>query len=370
MIRQAVRSLIALAVVTLLVESVIGQQTVNLDKITYRDKKDGTNKTVEGILKYGPIGLQILGGDKGDKVIETVSPGQIVRVVPNEANHPGIDRNAINAAIAMEDKKTKPEYEKARLSYDTMSKTADKKSKQFVDFKIAQMTQRVLDETADDEGWAALAIDAGKKWGGFLIDYKTGWELWPAARSATRLSAELGKFDEAARTWTRLTKKDVELSADLRLEAGIQEIDAQIRSRQWANAEASAKALGAAAPAGPLKDKLAIYELAANAGANSTALAAVPLIEKKIADPTAKEPGTKDPSVRGVAFGMIGELYMSEGKTRDAMWAFLWVDTVYNADKDEAFKAMCRLVEIFKTQGDDDRAKFYREKIRRARGAF
>ena len=67
---------------------------------------------------------------------------------------------------------------------------------------------------------------------------------------------------------------------------------------------------------------------------------------------------------------MLGELYLAAGKPREAMWAFLWVETVYNADKDEAFKAVCRLVEAFKAQMDDDRARGYREKVRRFRSTF
>jgi hypothetical protein len=67
---------------------------------------------------------------------------------------------------------------------------------------------------------------------------------------------------------------------------------------------------------------------------------------------------------------MIGELHLLAGKHREAMWAFLWVETVYNADRYDALKAMCRLAEVFRSQADEDRAKSYREKIRRFREGF
>ena len=75
-------------------------------------------------------------------------------------------------------------------------------------------------------------------------------------------------------------------------------------------------------------------------------------------------------AVRATAFSALGELYLIANKPREAMWEFLWVETVYNADKDEALKAMCRLVEVFKAQMDEERPKAYRERIRRFRSSF
>ena len=83
-------------------------------------------------------------------------------------------------------------------------------------------------------------------------------------------------------------------------------------------------------------------------------------IEDKIA-------ATKDSTVRAVGYGMIGELYLASKRPRDAMWAFLAVETLYNQEKEEVFKALVRLAQVFKVQMDDDHEKLYREKIRRFR---
>jgi hypothetical protein len=79
---------------------------------------------------------------------------------------------------------------------------------------------------------------------------------------------------------------------------------------------------------------------------------------------------SKEPAVRAVGFSMIGELYLAAKKPREAMWAFLWVETVYNQDKDEVLKAMVRLKQCFKEQMDEDREKAYQDKIRRFRQQF
>jgi hypothetical protein len=82
------------------------------------------------------------------------------------------------ALISSEEKKTKAEYEKAKLGYADLQKkavNAPERTKRYVDFKLALMTTRVADESADDENWGALAAEAVKAWSGFLADYKTGW---------------------------------------------------------------------------------------------------------------------------------------------------------------------------------------------------
>jgi hypothetical protein len=357
--RQAARGLVLLAATAALVTQAAGQQ-VTLDKVVVREKKDGSTKTYDGVLKLGPAGLQVT-TEKGDKVIASFSPADVVKVTPGDL--PGVDRPTMLGYIASEEKKTKAEYEKARLGYaDLLKKATDPRAKRHLEYRVALTAARVADETGDDEGWATLADAAAKGWANFLTDHQTGWEIWPAARAAARLAAETGKYDEAARMWGRMAKNK-ELPADLKLEAGIQEVDALLRSRAYANAEVSARELAKAAPAGAAKDRLEIYEKAANASAGGDFAGAAKFIEEKLA-------GTKDPAVRATGHGALGEVYLAAKRPRDAMWAFLWVETVYNADRDEVFKALCRLVDAFKEQADEDRARGYRDKVRRFRATF
>lgn len=370
MIRQAVRGLLALATVTLALDAAARQPGGAPDKIVIRDKdkKDGTTKSYEGFLVFGPTGLQVVGTDK-KVLVPNVPPADVVKVSP-AGDIPGADRSAILALLTAEDKaKGRADYEKARLGYDELRKKAGgapARTRRYLDFKYAQIATRVADETGYDERWAEAAGEASKAWADFVTnaDYKGSWEMWPATRAATRINAEMNKFDEAARAWGRLTKKDADLPPDLRLEASIQEIDAQIRSRVGAGAaQKSAEVLGKTAPAGLAKDRLAIYEIAAGAVANSD-------FDKGAKDIEAKIAATKDPVVRGAGYSMLGEIHLAAGRPRDAMWSFLWVETVYNTDRDEAFRALCRLVEAFKAQNDEDRVRAYQEKLQRARGAF
>ena len=76
---------------------------------------------------------------------------------------------------------------------------------------------------------------------------------------------------------------------------------------------------------------------------------------------------TRDPAVRATGFALTAELYMKAGKTREAMWALLWVEVVYNQDKEEVAKALARLVEVFKLLGDEERERNYQDRMRRNR---
>jgi hypothetical protein len=224
------------------------------------------------------------------------------------------------------------------------------------------MSARAADATADDAGWKGKAETAAKLLEDYLIANKTGWELWPVARTAARLQMELGDYQKAARTWGALAQNN-DMPADLRQEAGLQEIDVLIRGKQAAVASDRVGKLLPGAPAGPVKDRLTIYQLAAKTIDSPDPSGGVGAIEAEIAK-------TKDPDVRAVGYGMIGELYLAADKPRDAMWAFLWVEVVYRQDRDEVAKALVRLAECFRLQNDEERMNAYRDKLRTYRGTL
>lgn len=365
MTRQVIRGLIVMVAAVGLLEVAVGQPGTIPDKVVVRDiKKEGAAKSYDGTLVLDKNGLRIMGGEKGDKLIATIDPNDVLKITIGELS--GVDRGALLPLFGSEDKKTKKEYEAARLGYtDLLKKSGSipERSKRFLEFKVAQMTSKIADETADDEGWATLADTAIKNWDAFLEQYKSGWELWMANRALTRLQIELNKYDRVASAWAALGKTG-ELPPNLALEAALQGIDAQIRSgKAAAAAETAARNLAKDAVPGPTKDKLAIYEATAKAIGSGNPLSGLKELEDKIA-------ASKDAGVRAVGHAMRGELYMLASKPREAMWEYLWVETVYNSDRVEVLKALSRLVDVFKALGDEDRAKGCRDKIRRLRAAF
>jgi hypothetical protein len=361
MIRQAIRGLVVVVAVVLLLEAAAGQQGTP-DKVKVRDtKKDGTIRTYEGTLVLDKAGLRVVGGEKGDKLVATLDPADIVQFTPGEL--PGVDRGVILALDSAEARRTRKDYEAARLGYaELLKKGVPERTKRYLEYKVAQMTSKIADETADDEGWATQAEAAVKAWDAFLAEHKAGWEVWTGVRTYTRLLVELTRYDQAAQAWGTVART-AELPPNLAMEAALQGIDAQIRSRAAAAAETAARVLAKDTPPGSIKDRLAIYESAAKALAGGDPLSGLKDIEDRIA-------ATRDPVVQAVGFSMRGELYLAANKHRDAMWEFLWVETVKNVDRDEVHKAVVRLVDVFKALPDEVMATRYREKLRRLRTNF
>lgn len=332
------------------------------DKVYVRDKKDGSQRAKDGTLKVTPAGYEIVppGAGKG----EPVAFPDIIRLVPGEASVPGLDRQKdVNSTLVLEEKR---EFDKALLAYQDMKKrlpTAQEKTKRFLDFKVATLTARVADETPYEAGWKDRAEDAVKLLKGYTLGYPGGWEAWPAGSALARIQGELGRHGDAADTWAKLAKDAAGVPAALRQEADLQVVDSLIRAKQYP--EAAAKLGELKDLSGAARDRAAVYTLAAKAAGDPNPQGGVDAIEAEIAK-------AKDPLVRGTGYSMLGEVYLAGDKPRprDAMWAFLWVEVVYNQDREEVVKALTRLAGVFEALGDEDRARAYREKLRRYRGSL
>jgi hypothetical protein len=362
MTRLAARGAAAL-VLAAAVLSAVGQAQQGVpDKVYLRDKKDGSPRARDGSLKVTPAGYELVPPGSGKP--EPVAYPDIVRVVPGDANIPGLTREKdVNPALVMEEKR---EFDKALLAYQDVKKrlpAPQEKTKRFLDYKIATLTARVADETRYEEGWKEQAEKAVGLLKLFAGAHPGGWEAYPVGSTLARLQGELGLFPDAAGSWSRLAKDTAGVPAPLRQEADLQAVDSLIRAKQYPEAEAKLndlKDLGGAA-----KDRAAVYRVMLKAVADPNPAAAADALDAEVAK-------AKDPAVRGTAYSMLGELYLlgEKPRTRDAMWAFLWVEVVYNHDRDEVIKAMTRLAGIFEADKDEDRAKAYREKIRRYRSAL
>jgi hypothetical protein len=357
----------AMLAVSLVIGTATGrQQTTVPDRITVRSttKKDAV--TYEGKLKLSPVGLQVLTGEKQDKAT-TISFDDILKIEPGDL--PGVNREEMLSQLKLESNRSRKDYETARAVYQNLLKkasSAPEPTRRHLEFRAALMSTKIADVSGDDEKWAELAEVAIKEWTGFLAGYQSGWEIWPAAKTLARLFVEQNKYEEAAKLWSRLARNP-ELPPDMKLEASIEEIDSQFRARAFSTAASLAGELAKSTTPGTSKDKLEIYEKAAKAAESGLKEDGVqPVVEeikKRIS-------ASKDAAVRAVGFGVMGELYLIANRPRDAMWEFLAVETLYNSDRDEVLKAMCRLVQAFQAQMDDERPKQYRDKIRAYRTSF
>ena len=118
--------------------------------------------------------------------------------------------------------------------------------------------------------------------------------------------------------------------------------------------------------AGPLRERLVILQAATKAVGEKKAKEKPAAAVKAIEDVVAK---TADPLVRSFGHNVLGELYLQVDLPREAMWELLRVEVVDNQDRGEVLKAVLRLADCFQKQGDETRAKAYRDKLAQVKWA-
>jgi len=337
--------------------SVLLAQGPTLDRVEVRDKKDGSTKVLNGKLTLNKSGLQLVASDKKATLLNYED---ILRIEPGEL--PDVDRISFKAAFNAEEKKTTKDLESARSIYsDLLKKAKDPAARRHLEYRLALISTRLADLEADGPKWKELVEAALKEWESFLATHTSGWEIWLAARTASRLYVEVGRYDAAARLWAGLSKLP-DLPADLQLEAVLQQVDALFRRKDYAAAaNVLTTALKQVKP-GNARDRLELYKLAVEKAREGLSPATISNLAQDIEKQLDK---LTDPLVRATAFSILGEIYQQDpSRLRDAMWAYLWVETVYNVDKYEVHKASVRLVEIFQTLKDEERTQLQRERLR------
>jgi hypothetical protein len=104
------------------------------------------------------------------------------------------------------------------------------------------------------------------------------------------------------------------------------------------------------------KAKVYLAKCQASQGKEKLALAVAEL-EKTIDQ-------TKDADLKAVAYNTLGDCYMLSGQPADARWAYLWVDLIYNQNKEQHARAVAKLVDVFTELKDEKHAKEYQDKAK------
>ncbi|HYH69477.1 MAG TPA: hypothetical protein VD866_32580 [Urbifossiella sp.] len=337
----------------------LGQPPGPQDRVFYVPKKGAPVKDEDAELKVDAAGVKLFSEGKQAAV---VTVADVVRTYPVDLKEP-TRAEAIEPAkleVARDWDKARGGYEALREKYKT---TAPPRVKRWLAFRVAVTTARAADDTAVDSGWKEKAEAGLKLLTEYLADHPGGWEAWYATRTAARISHELGKSEGAAKLWAKQAKAP-DITPDLKVEAAYQEADALMRAGLYKEADDRASGATKDAAAGTPKERLKLIALAAKAAMATDPAAGVPALEAEIGK-------TKDAAVRATGYAMVGELYLAgkreNTKPRDAMWAILAVEVVYNQDREEVAKAQARLTEVYRQLGDEDRERNNHDRMRRNR---
>ena len=223
--------------------------------------------------------------------------------------------------------------------------------KQDVEFYQAYVAAK-LAESGEGE-----IVDAGRKLNAFVKSYPNSFHYLEASEVMGDLLMVSGRFENAQKQYAELAKApwpDYKMRAAVatgRSSAGSKQTsrsDSSSSIRPWRMADDGADAQN--------------QKLAATLG-KAVSLAetgkldeAVGMIEKIIqdADPQQKE-------LHARAYNALGTCYEKANKTKDALFAFLHVDVLYNTVPEAHAEALFHLTPLWKAIGQDERSREARE---------
>jgi tetratricopeptide (TPR) repeat protein len=220
-----------------------------------------------------------------------------------------------------------------------------------VHYKIARLLAR---QAEDNAAQLDRAIDALQK---FKKTFADGWQISDAARLLARMQVLKGDVLGAEKTYQDLAAIPG-IPPEVQQECELRAVDALIQGKKYEAAETKLQALQRNVPSGsPQAARVRIY-LVLCQGASGKMDEGVRQLEELIAQ-------TADKDQKAVAYNALGDCYRLNGKPKEALWPYLWVDVIYHQDRREHLKAIEQLAKLFDDQGDKTRAKQYRDRVRR-----
>jgi tetratricopeptide (TPR) repeat protein len=243
---------------------------------------------------------------------------------------------------------------------DVLPNVPDVPHRRHIEYKIAMIRVRHVQEDGEAPDKALkLLRDWAKK-------HPTGWEIGNVYQTLGRMQIDSGDYEGGADTYSRLAKLDG-LSDEVRQDAKLLAIQARIQGGKFDEARVEIADLQRDLPKGSrflARASVAEAEcLVAEGKKNPDAATRAKLFDKSIGLVQGVIKGSNDRYVKAVGHNTLGFCYLEQGKPKDAMWEFLWVDVVYNQDRVQHAKALYYLWQIFNQEGDAPRSQECREAL-------
>ena len=249
-------------------------------------------------------------------------------------------------------------------SYAKLAKLIDPKSPlaRHIQFRTAALMTQQAGEVSSERA-KAVGAEAVKALRQFLADHSNAWQATAATRLLANVLLDGGDAAGAQAAYQKLLTTP-DLSAEAKAEIDFQMIDLLLRAKDYAAVETRVRNATKNLPAGsPMKIRADVMLLGCPALTDANKLADVAAKLQAVID----EKG-RDPAAKAAAYNTLGDCQLAAGRKREALWSYLYVDVVFYQDKDEHLKAMDRLARLFEELKEDNRALYYKDKLRRLRG--
>jgi TolA-binding protein len=327
------------------------------DSIRYTDRKTGKEENVKCVLESeSPAGVTFRQGSATKTVPaldvldvlydKSIGGGNLITYRKAQREEEKAQQPTLDAAAR------KTAFQEALAAYRELAASSkeSKAATRHVHFALARLLAR---RSEDDPEQAERAIAELKK---FLADYPDGWQLVQASRLLGQLQEARGDLAGATKTYEQLAARD-DVPKDTREEADLFVARMLLRGNKAAEAQAKLQKLASAVPAtSPGAPKVQVY-LALCEVATGKAEAAEAKLKGLLA-------ADLDGGVKGLVYNALGDVARQKGKAEDAFWDYLWVDIVYNQDKNEQAKALYYLSKLFvDVKNDPARAQQCRKRL-------
>jgi tetratricopeptide (TPR) repeat protein len=201
-------------------------------------------------------------------------------------------------------------------------------------------------------------IDAGRQLNSFVRDHPNNFHYLEASETMGDLLMADGRFEAAEKQYAELSKApwpDYKMRADVSVGRTLQAQNKHAEAIQQFDAALALADDGADAQNQKLAATLGKAVSLAETGKVDEA---VGNIEKVIrdADPQQKE-------LQARAHVALGKCFEKAGRTKDALWAYLYVDIIYNTVPEVHAEALAHLVPLWKEVGQEERARETRETL-------
>ena len=192
----------------------------------------------------------------------------------------------------------------------------------------------------------------------FKSDHPNSWQLIGCLEKLADLQQEGGDFKGAAETFDAMAKMK-ELSLDTRKKCQLAAAQALVKAGDNAGAESRLNAvLKTIKKDDPQYFRLQMTLAQCQASQKDQVVKAIANLNKIVA-------GLKedDQLRKAIALNTLGDCYLANNRSKDALYAYLNVDQYYNADREEHRKACAQLVKLYDKLRDKQRVKEFQEKL-------
>ncbi|GBD36736.1 hypothetical protein HRbin36_01864 [bacterium HR36] len=327
------------------------------DRITYRDPKTGKTVNREGsIIAESPGGITFVWGLDARKEYIPITAIEDVRF--------STEPPEVLQARAAENKQ---QWQKALDAYQQALRGAGKAklALPYIEFKILKLRALLMDQ---QEGDPLQRGELYRQLEQFHKKYPNAWQTLECLEIMGQLRLRDGLPADEVLAELRAIREKFKNQAELVGRVDLFEARALLQQAQsylqnqpdkakeiYNQAHQSLEKLLKTASDRSLRQEILIslVECKAALGQVKQAEATLAQLEKE----------AQDVRTKALVYLGRGDVYRLSGRWRDAMWEYLWVDVVYNQDRELVARALYWLVEVFRKLGDEEKAKACQDRL-------